>query len=375
MNRLLIARSYSGLNIRGDSAADDVRLMRDGLDALAEGRPIECGAAGTTLRFLALRASRVPGRHVLTGHARLFERPQDELVQVLSQLGVTAELHPTSLVIEGDGWRLSGDTLHVPSGRSSQFATAVLMNAWDLPFDLYVSLGGARVSEGYWRMSVRLCEQLGMRLDFWDADFRVGRASKVEASEASAEIDVSSAFALAAIAAVGGHVRLIDFPNPSLQPDAGFVDVLRAMGVVVTQDERGLRIERAPRLTGVAVNLKTMPDLFPVLAILCALAHGESRLYGAPHLVHKESDRLGRIADLITKLGRTIERREDGLIIRSDLPPTGPGPGLIFDCDQDHRLAFAAALVRTAGFAITIEHPEVVAKSFPEFWSIVGWTP
>lgn len=375
MNRLLIARSYSGLAIRGDSDADDVRLMREGLDALAEGRPIECGAAGTTLRFLALRASRVPGRHVLTGHPRLFDRPQDELVKVLAQLGVTAELRNDMLIIEGQGWRPRGDTLHVPSARSSQFATAVLMNAWDLPFDLYVSLGGSRVSEGYWRMSVRLCERLGMRLEFWDADFRVARASKVEANQADAEIDVSSAFALAAVAAVGGRIQLTDFPDPSLQPDSGFVDILAAMGVPITRDERGLKVERAARLNGVSVNLKTMPDLFPVLAVLCALAHGESTLYGAPHLVHKESDRLNRVADLIARLGRAVEVRGDGIVVRGDDPPSPPGPGLVFDCDQDHRLAFAAAVVRTAGFDIQINSPEVVTKSFPAFWNILGWRP
>ena len=376
LNRLLIAQDYfPALAVRGDSEADDVRLMREGLVALREGREAFVGAAGTTLRFLALRASRRPGRHRLTGHARLFARPQDELIKVLSQLGVRAKLGATSLEVEGDGWVRRGDTLVVPSGRSSQFATAVLMNAWDLPFDLYVSLGDQRVSEGYWRLSLRLAETLGMSLHFWDADFRVNKNSRVTAAQVVAEVDVSSAFAVAAVAAVRGRARILDWPADSRQPDAAFVEILRHMGVSVAVEGGALKVERAARLNGVSVNLKNTPDLFPVLAILCGLAHGESDLFGAPHLVHKESDRLHRIAALLGQAGRAVEVKPDGLKIRGDVPPAPNPEPIVFDCDQDHRLAFAAATLRAAGFKVEIQNPAVVSKSFPEFWSILGWHP
>ncbi len=162
MNRALLAQSYFPiLKIEGESAADDVRLMKDAITALAESREIFCGAAGTVLRFMALRASRKAGRHVLRGDRRLFERPQDELIKILRQVGVNASLAPDSLIVEGSGWRLQGDTLLVPSDRSSQFASSVLLNAWDLPFDLFVSRGGAGVSEGYWKMSMRMAMDLG----------------------------------------------------------------------------------------------------------------------------------------------------------------------------------------------------------------------
>lgn len=372
LNRLLLVQSYFGeLLVEGDSRCDDVTFMKESLAALFEEREMDAGSAGTVLRFMAFRASRVPGRHVIKGHRRLFERPQDELIRILKQLGVNARLGADSLTLDGDGWHLQGDTLLVPSGRSSQFATGVLLNAWNLPFDLYVSLGQARVSEGYWRMSVRLAQDLGMRLDFWDADFRVPRGQKITRDRIAAEVDVSSAFALAAIAAVSGTATFLDFPSVGLQPDTGFVQILQGMGVPITQSLSTLKVERAARLNGVAVNLKSMPDLFPVLAVLCALAHGESDLFGAPHLVHKESDRLGQIASLVRALGREVVVKDDGMVIRGE--PARPGASLTFDCDHDHRLAFAAAVVRAAGFSIDIHGHEVVNKSFPEFWSIVGW--
>jgi 3-phosphoshikimate 1-carboxyvinyltransferase len=374
LNRLLLVQSYfPALQVQGDSTCDDVRLMKQAIEDLKAGREINAGSAGTVLRFMALRASRQPGKHRLTGTKRLFERPQDELLKILRQVGVQAKLTADSLEMEGDGWRLQGDTLLVPFQRSSQFATSVLLNAWDLPFDLYVSLGGQKVSEGYWRMSTRLASELGMKIDFWDGDFRVPRGQKINRETFAAEIDVSSAFALAAIAAVSGGASFQDFPANSLQPDAGFVPILARMGVPIAFTGLVLKVEKAKALTGVSVNLKTMPDLFPVLAVLGALARGESDLYGAPHLVHKESDRLGQIAGLLTLLGREVTVKEDGLRISGGEPLQAPGPGVTFDCDHDHRLAFAAAVLKAAGFVIELQHPEVVAKSFPEFWSILGW--
>lgn len=375
MNRYLLVKSYfPNLEIRGDNACDDVQVMKSALAALSlsGGSEIPVGSAGTVLRFMALRASRIPGKHRLHGHPRLFSRPQSDLARILAQLGVEGRLQSDFLEIEGAGWRMQGDTLLVPVEKSSQFVTSVLLNAWDLPHDLFVSVGGKRVSEGYWRMSMRLAESVGMRLDFWDADFRVPARQKITVDSVTAEADVSSAFALAAVAAVSGRATFLDFPEPSLQPDAIFVQILGAMGVPVLAAGGSFKVEKASRLNGVAVNLRSAPDLFPGLAALCALAEGESDLYGAPHLVHKESNRLARMVELLNALGRDVQVKDDGVVLRGPAL-RATGGRIAFDCDHDHRLAFAAAVLKAAGFDIEILHSEVVSKSFPEFWSILGW--
>lgn len=371
LNRLQLVQSYfSDFKIHGESAADDVALMRAAVSGLHSGQIIQAGAAGTVLRFMALRASRLPGRFEFTGTARLFARPQEELTRILRQLGVHAQLSESSLVVESAGWKLHGDTLLVPSVRSSQFATAVLFNAWDLPFDLYVSLGGRPISEGYWRMSVQMAQSLGMKIDFWDGDFRIPRGQKPTCQEFTAEIDMSSAFALAGAAAAGGQVTLTDFPERSVQPDAAFVSILERMGVPIQRSGHGLRIEKAKRLNGVAVNLKSTPDLFPVLAALCALAEGNSELLGASQLVHKESDRIQKMVELIHAIGRPVEACSEGIkITGSRMAPTAT---VRFDCAEDHRLAFAAAIFKVAGVDIEILNPESVSKSFPEFWRLIG---
>lgn len=372
LNRLLLVQSYfPELRIQGDSDCDDVRLMRRGIEQLARYEPIEVGAGGTVLRFLAVRASRELGRHRLVGGKRLFARPQDELIKIFRQIGVQASLGEEFLEVESAGWKMHGDTLLVPSGRSSQFASSVLLNAWNLPFDLYVAQGGQRVSEGYWRMSVQIAQALGMRIDFWDGDFRVPKHQKPLATEASAEIDMSSAFALAAVAAVSGQATFLEFPRESLQPDAVFPSILERMGARVNLGAGNLKVEKAARLNGIAVNLKSSPDLFPVLAALCTLAEGESDLFGAPQLVHKESNRAEHMATLIRACGREAAVKEDGLLIRGKPAPPTP---IVFDTDQDHRLAFAAAVLKAAGYPIEIRNPEVVSKSFPAFWRTLGWS-
>lgn len=373
MNRALLAQSFNPyLKIDGDSECDDVQKMEAAVKALHQGEEINAGAAGTVLRFMALRASRQPGRHVLRGEKRLFQRPQQELVKILGQLSVQAQLKEDSLIIEGSGWKLQGDTLLVPAERSSQFATAVLLSAWELPFDLFVSRGQSKVSEGYWRMSVEMARSLGMHIDFWDGDFRVPKGQNIRATEIPMEIDMSSAFALSAVAAVSGRATLLDFPEKSLQPDAAFVQILSRMGIPIRPDGGKLIVEKAAKLNGIAVNLKSTPDLFPVLAALCALAYGESDLFGAPHLIHKESDRLGKMVEWLKQAGREVLVKEDGVVIRGEEPATPKGV-LHFDCEQDHRLAFAAAVFMAAGFEVEIENRHVVDKSFPEFWNILGW--
>ncbi|HMN68013.1 MAG TPA: 3-phosphoshikimate 1-carboxyvinyltransferase [Bdellovibrionales bacterium] len=373
LNRAWLAKSFAPeLEIAGESHCDDVERMKEAVQALQERRAIEVGSAGTVLRFMTLRAAREPGEHVLKGEKSLFARPQDELVKILKQLGVEARLGADRLELTGQGWRVQGDTLLVETGRSSQFASGVLLNAWNLPFDLYVSLGGRKVSEGYWKMSVQMAQDLGLKIDFWDGDFRVPRYQMPTVPKIHCEIDMSSAFVLGAIAAVAGHATLLEFPDRSLQPDAVFADVLRAMGAEVKTGGGRLEVHRARTLRGVAVNLASTPDLFPVLAALGSLAEGETDLFGAAHLAHKESNRLERMAEMLRQTGREIVLKDDGMKI------FGPLKGkarIAVDGDQDHRLAFAAAVLKYAGHDVSVEHPEVVTKSFPEFWNIVGWQP
>jgi 3-phosphoshikimate 1-carboxyvinyltransferase len=121
----------------------------------------------------------------------------------------------------------------------------------------------------------------------------------------------------------------------------------------------------------VNVNLENSPDLFPVLAVLCGLAQGTSKLFGAPHLALKESNRIQKTFELLTKAGIKSQIVDGGLIIEGSNMKIH-SKAFSFDPDHDHRMAMAAALLNMVGAKIQILNKEVVNKSFPEFWSIVG---
>lgn len=376
MNRCLTVGSYTDqLQILGGSNCEDVQKMKSALHSLVRGEVVDCGSAGTVFRFLAFRASRIPGRHVLTGTARLLSRPQETLIEILEQLGVRAKMEDGRFIIESNGWRDPGRPLVIDRSKSSQFATGVLLNSWflDFPIQLEWKNENDAVSEGYWQMSLRMARDLGMIFNVMDKGaIRVPAGSKVMRGRYWVEIDLSSAFAVAAIAGVSGRAVFENFPSEDecLQPDRVFVRILESMGVGVRDADGRLMVTQANALRPIEWSLRDCPDLFPVLSVLCALADGTSRLHGAPHLAYKESNRIAKTAELIERLGRRCETSGEGMVIHGR--PGGFGAAFEFDPDQDHRLAFAAAVARAAGCQVRILHPEVVNKSFPEFWEIAG---
>jgi 3-phosphoshikimate 1-carboxyvinyltransferase len=370
LNRLLIIQSFApSLRLVGDSDADDVVKMRRGLEQVLRDEPADCGAAGTTLRFLALRASRLAGTHHLSGSLRLFERPQTELSRLLTQLDCEAEIRLQRMTVRGQGWMQPEGDVVIDRSVSSQFASAVFLNAWDLPFDLGVQFTGDRVSESYFTMTLELLRRAGMRIRVDGDRYVVPAMSQVTATSLEAEPDASSAFALVAVGvARGGVVEIENWPADSLQPDSIFVSLLRQMNCSVSLSGGVLRVEGCSDLRPIEFNLRDAPDLFPVLAVLCSLAGGRSRLFGAPHLAHKESDRIGKIAELIKALGRKVKVLPDGLEIEGG---AGFPPPFRFSTDHDHRLAMAAAVAQAAGASIDIQEPRVVDKSFPGFWRAI----
>lgn len=373
LNRLLIIRSYEPrLEIRGDSNADDVQKMKGALRNLELGEEADCGAAGTTLRFLALKAARLPGRHVLKGTTRLFERPQGELIRVLEQLGCRVELLKDRMVIEGEGWKIPPRGLEVPRGVSSQFASAVVLNAWGLSEPLRMIFSGDRVSESYFAMTLEIVRRAGMNWQREKDGITLPAGARIQVAEFECEIDVSSAFAIAALAvASGGRAEIENWPGQeSLQPDSAFPEILSEMGCDVSLRDRVLTVSRPKdrALRAIERNLREMPDLFPVLSVLCALARGTSALTGAPHLAHKESSRIQKTAELLRLIGAGVSEKTDGLEIQG--AQSSAREKYTFNPDHDHRLAMAAAVARAAGFDIEIQDRDVVNKSFPDFWSI-----
>lgn len=371
-NRALIIQSfYPSLVIQGFSDCDDVRYMQSALKSFKNSSSMNCGEGGTTFRFLALRASREKGSWLLGADPKLLRRPQKGLVDLLLQLGCEAEMSPEGLKVSSQGWKKPLGPLQIDPSVSSQFASALLLSAWELEFDLEFSMMGAVVSEAYLEMTCQLVERLGMKVERYGTQWKIPKGQTLCQGSYSVEADVSSVFAVAALAALGGECRVHNFPKHSLQPDKVFVDFLQEMGTEIQIVDSLLVVRKAPELRNIDVNLKNCPDLFPVLSSLCAFATGTSHLRGAPHLVAKESNRIAEISKLFQQIGVAHQCHADGMSVNGvqnrKLNLMGSKN---FDPAGDHRMVMAAALFNLAGAELKVQNASCVDKSFPEFLEI-----
>ncbi|MCK6596995.1 MAG: 3-phosphoshikimate 1-carboxyvinyltransferase [Bdellovibrionaceae bacterium] len=395
LNRALICASYAfeserhkKLIITGDSSCDDVIKMKEALSILKTkfqnsssfvnipATVYDCGAAGTVLRFLSLRMSRIPGTHILKGSERLLQRPQQDLLDLFKILGINYEINKTSMTLKSEGWKNINNPILVQRGVSSQFASGLLLNAWALTEDLTLDMKGEPMSEGYLQMTIDLVSQLGMNIEKKGSQLIVKKNSFITQSSYHAESDLSSLFAVAAFSVLNGDCEFKDFPLPSLQPDVEFLDFFKKMKIPFEIINDYLKIKTTSDFYGLEANLKNCPDLFPVLAVLCAFAKTPSQLYGAPQLVYKESNRIAKVSELLNLIGVKNTPQSDGMTIfpidRGNLTAI---KSFSYDTDHDHRLAFAAALVKSQDIPINILGPEVVSKSFPEFWDVIKARP
>lgn len=392
MNRALICSSYDlQLQLEGDSSCDDIVKMQMAIRKLKDNLALEesqkktafanteydCGAAGTVLRFLTLRLSRIPGKHILKGTERLMQRPQQDLLDLLRKLDVKYETTKTQLILESQGWKNTASPIAVHREVSSQFASGIILNAWDLEQDLTLDMIGAPTSEGYLEMTLNVVKALGMDLIYNQKKIIIPKKSRIKVSQYQVESDISSLFAIASFAVLNGPAEFLNYPDPSLQPDSEFLHFFKKMEIefIHSQAKKSLLVLPTKRFQGLEANLNSCPDLFPVLATLCAFAQTPSKLFGAPQLIHKESNRIAKVAELLNHIGVKNEPLSDGMIIYPFSGNKEKISTFTYDTDHDHRLAFAAGLLLSQGYPIKIEGPEVVTKSFPEFWQVVGLDP
>lgn len=370
---LLMASHFPQLKINGDSSCDDVRVMKKAIVSFVKKEEIHCGEAGAVLRFMAFRVSREKGQFILKGSERLLSRPMEELVYVLSQLGVECTLGKNQVQIKSEGWKKPLIPVKVRRHESSQFASGLFLNAWNLPFPLEVYLS-AGVSESYLQMTQTMMSRLGFQFQQNREQVILPADQKATNFECEIEPDYSTAFVVAAAAALAGTCSINNLVPETTQPDAVFEKVLHRMGAQIQRKESVLEIEKVDEFKPVQKNVHNCPDLFPCLAVLCAYAKGESDLFGAPHLAHKESDRIAKTAELLELAGIFVKKKADGIVIQ------GLGKDLRarefeFDPGQDHRMAMAAGLLKLRGHEIKIKNAQVVSKSFPDFWKVIGVQP
>ena len=360
----------NGLNLLGVLA----RVSRDRLIVEGQGGrltgpklPIPVGNAGTTFRFLLSAAALATGTTRFELSPRMAERPIDDLIDALSQLGVSVTRDVSGLFVSVQGGGIRGGTAVMRGDRSSQFLSSLLLASPLALGDVTLVLEGPLASEPYVRMTCAVAQSFGaqiiatasgtVRFDVRARQSYHGRQFEVEPDASGA----SYPFAAAGIA--GGRMSVEGLHARSMQGDAGFLDVLASMGCAVHESSEGVAVERTGVLTGVDVDMNAMPDVVPTLAGLALFAEGPTRIRNVGHLRFKESNRLETLAGELRKLGARIDIEEDGLTVHP-----GPLHGSSVSAHDDHRLAMVFALLGLKVPGIIIEGAECVKKSFPTFW-------
>lgn len=328
--------------------------------------PIYLGESGTSMRFLSAVAALGNGRYVLTGSARLCQRPIQDLLDALARLGVEAASQSHNgcppVIVQARG--LAGGPTKVSGTISSQFLSAILLISPFAAREVEIEVLGELVSRPYVDITLNVMENFGIA--YYRQGYRyftVPAGQRYQAREYEVEGDASSAsYFLGAAAITGGRVTLTNLNPQSSQGDSGFIYVLEQMGCLVASSPAGVVLQGRP-LQGLTIDMAHMPDLVPTLAVIAAFAQGETVITGVAHLRHKESDRLQAVATELAKMGISVRETKDGLIIQGGQPH-----GATIATYNDHRIAMSFALAGLKAPGVIISNPECVAKSFPLFW-------
>lgn len=326
--------------------------------------------AGTTSRFVTALAVLGPGPYTIDGDPPLRRRPMGPLCDALVQMGVQVRHgeHAGHLPVTVHGpVDVSLDEVHIRGDVSSQYLTALMLIAPYFPNGLRFVLTTSLVSRSYVRITAAVMASFGVPgVELGDRIITVP-AGRYEAREYTVEPDASSAsYPLAAAAICGGRVRVPGLTDLSLQGDAAFCRVLGRMGCEVRQDATGTTVSRTGRLKGIEIDMVDMSDLVPTLAAVGAFAEGATDIHGVGFIRNKESDRLTDLCAELRKAGIDATDNRDGLVVRYSRPHTAT----LFT-HHDHRLAMTFALVGLGASGIIVEDPDVVTKSWPDFWSMI----
>jgi 3-phosphoshikimate 1-carboxyvinyltransferase len=328
---------------------------------------LDAADSGTAARFLAAVASVVPGRFLLTGSARLRERPMQELVDALRRAGARISSRGAEgfLPLSIEGRPFQSSEIAVDGSRSSQFVSAILLAGLAVEGGLTVRVTGTPVSAPYVAMTLETLRELGHETRS-GATLSVRRGARV-AARYQVPGDYSSAIPLAAaVGAASGRVTLAGLRADSGDADAAALPVLERMGVSFLAGDDGLEAlaeRRAPANVDVAAG--RFPDAVPALAALAAFAEGASRFSGIAHLRLKESDRIAALAELLRAAGAETREEADALTV---VGPARGNEARVLPTFRDHRMAMAAAILALRLPGILIEDPDCVAKSYPRFF-------
>jgi 3-phosphoshikimate 1-carboxyvinyltransferase len=390
-NRALVAAALASGESRlgGAAGSDDTDVMREGLSALgariavasdawtvvgvggrfeAPSAALYAGASGTTARFLTAAATLAAGPVVVDGTPRMRERPIQELVDALRELGADCEARSPGgcppVSVSGGG--LPGGRARIDARRSSQFVSGILLAAPYADRDVELSfVDGVLVSRPFVDLTLAVMGAFGARADWSGEGLRVRAGCPYQPRVYPIEPDAQSAvYGFAAAAIAGGRVQVDGIPAESRQTDLRFLEVLASMGCQVKREPAAVEVRRSEHtLRGVDIDMNAMPDAALALAVVALFAEGPTTIRNIANLRIKETDRLAALETQLCRLGGIATSGPDWLRIEP-----APLHGAAIDTYDDHRIAMAFALAGLRVPGVTIRDPGCVSKTWPDYF-------
>jgi 3-phosphoshikimate 1-carboxyvinyltransferase len=361
-----------------------VNIIDEGSDWVVQpgtlrGAQVDCGLAGTVMRFVPPVAALADGTSYFDGDPHARTRPMSTLIDGLRQAGVVIEDRGAGLLpfrVIGRG-AVSGGVVELDASSSSQFVSALLLAGARFEKGIEIQhVGGALPSLPHIEMTIAALRAAGVQVDDSLPNRWQIAAGQIDLPDTIIEPDLSNAAPfLGAALVAGGSVTVRHWPLSTTQAGDALRFLLAEMGASVRLDEAGLTVTGAGvgEIRPLIADLHDVSELTPVIAALCALASGESRLSGVAHIRGHETDRLAAVTSELNRLGGEVEETDDGLIIR----PAALHGGL-WRSYADHRMAQAGALLGVTVTGLVVDDIASTTKTmsdFPGLWaSLVSQT-
>ncbi|MDN5859854.1 MAG: 3-phosphoshikimate 1-carboxyvinyltransferase, partial [Pseudonocardia sp.] len=329
------------------------------------GGMVDCGLAGTVMRFVPPAAALATGAVTFDGDPRARQRPMAVVLDALRALGAEIDGSALPFTVRGTG-ALAGGEVVVDASASSQFVSGLLLSGARFDKGLVVRHDGKPVpSLPHIDMTVDMLRVAGVAVDEEPNTWRVA-PGPIAVRDWTVEPDLSNAAVfLAAAAITGGTVTVAGWPQASKQPGAEILSVLAEAGARVEPGADGMTLHGPDELQGIDVDLHDASELTPAVAAVAALASGPSRIRGVGHIRGHETDRIAALVAEFAALGGRVAATPDGLEIRpAPLRAHAERPWRAY---ADHRMATAGALVGLAVPGLSVDGIDATAKTFPDF--------
>jgi 3-phosphoshikimate 1-carboxyvinyltransferase len=330
---------------------------------------IDCGLAGTVMRFLPPVAALALGPTTFDGDEGARRRPMATTISSLRALGADIDddgRRSLPFTVHGRG-ALPGGEVTIDASTSSQFVSGLLLAGTRFDDGLHLRHSGERLpSLPHIDMTIAALASRGVVVERPSAGEWIVRAGSIGGTEVDVEPDLSNAAPfLAAALVTGGTVTITGWPDATTQVGANLADLLPLFGATVSLADGRLTVTGGDVIRGVELDLSTGGELVPTLVALAALAETPSTITGIGHIRHHETDRLAALATEINRLGGAVTELDDGLQI--DPKPLHGG---IWQSYEDHRMATTGALIGLVVPGVEVENIGTTAKTLPQFASL-----